>query len=44
MKMGLLNESELEWLDDILIKYNIDYVIFDVVELDGLLMVVLSFL
>lgn len=42
--MGLLNESELEWLDDILIKYNIDYVIFDVVELDGLLMVVLSFL
>lgn len=43
MKTGSLNESELEWLDDILIKYNIDYVIFDVAELDGLLTAVLSF-
>lgn len=44
MKMELLNENELEWLDDVLMKYNIDQVILDVVELDGLIIVVLSFL
>ena len=37
MKTGPLNESELEWLDDILTKYNTDHAILDVAELDGLL-------
>ncbi|MGM8313638.1 YecA family protein, partial [Escherichia coli] len=27
MKTGPLNESELEWLDDILTKYNTDHAI-----------------
>lgn len=44
MKTGPLNESELEWLDDILTKYNTDHAILDVAELDGLLTAVLSFL
>lgn len=43
MKTGPLNESELEWLDDILTKYNTDHAILDVAELDGLLTAVLSF-
>lgn len=42
MKTGPLNESELEWLDDILTKYNTDHAILDVAELDGLLTAVLS--
>lgn len=33
MKTGPLNESELEWLDDILTKYNTDHAILDVAEL-----------
>lgn len=41
MKTGPLNESELEWLDDILTKYNTDHAILDVAELDGLLTAVL---
>lgn len=32
MKTGPLNESELEWLDDILTKYNTDHAILDVAE------------
>ena len=42
MKTGPLNESELEWLDDILTKYNTEHAILDVAELDGLLTAVLS--
>ena len=42
MKTGPLNESELEWLDDILTKYSTDHAILDVAELDGLLTAVLS--
>lgn len=44
MKTGPLNESELEWLDDILTKYNTDHAILDVAELDGLLTAVLELL
>jgi len=33
MKTGPLNESELEWLDDVLTKYNTDKAILDVSEL-----------
>jgi uncharacterized protein len=43
MKTGPLNESELEWLDDVLTKYNTDKAILDVSELDGLLTAVLEF-
>ncbi|VEB85115.1 Uncharacterised protein [Citrobacter koseri] len=32
MKTGPLNESELEWLDDVLTKYNTDHAILDVSE------------
>lgn len=32
MKTGPLNESELEWLDDILTKYNTDHAILDVAK------------
>ncbi|XNM47034.1 UPF0149 family protein [Escherichia coli] len=32
----------MEWLDDILTKYNTDHAILDVAELDGLLTAVLS--
>ncbi|MTH46521.1 YecA/YgfB family protein [Intestinirhabdus alba] len=42
MKTGPLNESELEWLDEVLTKYNTEYAILDVAELDGLLTAVLS--
>ena len=42
MKTGPLNESELEWLDDVLTKYNTEHAILDVAELDGLLTAVLS--
>ena len=42
MKTGPLNESELEWLDDVLTKYNTDKAILDVSELDGLLTAELS--
>ncbi len=42
MKTGPLNESELEWLDDILSKYATDGAILDVSELDGLLTAILS--
>ena len=34
MKTGPLNESELEWLDDVLTKYNTDKSILDVSELE----------
>lgn len=40
MNIGFLNENELEWLDDILVKYVVEGVILDVFELDGLLMVI----
>ncbi len=43
MKMEPLNENELEWLDDVLTKYNTDQAILDVAELDGLITAVLSF-
>ncbi len=42
MKTGPLNESELEWLDDILSKYATEGAILDVSELDGLLTAILS--
>ncbi|MBD5754865.1 YecA family protein, partial [Citrobacter freundii] len=42
MKTGPLIESELEWRDDLLTKYNTDKAILDVAELDGLLTAVLS--
>lgn len=42
MNTGPLNESELEWLDDVLTKYNTEHAILDVSELDGLLTAVLS--
>ena len=42
MKTGPLNESEVEWLDDILSKYAVEGTIMDVAELDGLLTAILS--
>ncbi len=42
MKTGPLNESEVEWLDDILSKYAVEGTIMDVAELDGLLTVPFS--
>lgn len=42
MKTGPLNESELEWLDEILSKYATEGAILDVSELDGLLTAILS--
>jgi len=42
MNSGPLNESELEWLDDVLVKYGNDDSVLDVAELDGLLTAVLS--
>lgn len=42
MKTGPLNEKELEWLDDVLMKYGQEGAIMDVAELDGLLTAVLS--
>ncbi len=37
MKTGPLNERELEWLDDILTKYNTDHAILDVADVDSVL-------
>lgn len=42
MKTGPLNESELEWLDDVLARYGNDASIMDVSELDGMLTAILS--
>lgn len=42
MNTGPLNETELEWLDDVLVKYSTDDGVLDVSELDGLLTAVLS--
>lgn len=42
MKTGPLNEKELEWLEDVLMKYGNEASIMDVSELDGLLTAVLS--
>ena len=42
MKTGPLNESELEWLDDVLARYGNEASIMDVAELDGMLTAVLS--
>lgn len=42
MKEGPLNEKELEWLEDTLIKYGNEDSVMDVAELDGLLTAVLS--
>lgn len=42
MKTGPLNESELEWLDDVLARYGNDHSIMDVSELDGVLTAILS--
>ncbi|HCB1497844.1 uncharacterized protein DET57_108185 [Klebsiella oxytoca] len=42
MKTGPLNESEVEWLDEILSKYAEEGTIMDVAELDGLLTAILS--
>ena len=42
MKTGPLNEKELEWLEDVLMKYGTEASIMDVSELDGLLTAVLS--
>ena len=42
MKTGPLNESELEWLDEILSKYATEGAILDVSDLDGLLTAILS--
>lgn len=42
MKTGPLNESELEWLDDVLARYGSEASIMDVAELDGMLTAVLS--
>lgn len=42
MKTGPLNESELEWLDDVLARYGNEASVMDVSELDGMLTAVLS--
>lgn len=42
MKTGPLNDKELEWLEDVLMKYGDESSILDVAELDGLLTAVLS--
>lgn len=42
MKTGPLNESELEWLDDVLARYGNEKSIMDVSELDGMLTAILS--
>ncbi|WAT01005.1 UPF0149 family protein [Rouxiella chamberiensis] len=42
MKDGPLNEEELEWLEDVLIKYGNDESVLDVAELDGMLTAILS--
>ncbi|WP_312946455.1 YecA family protein [Superficieibacter sp.] len=42
MNTGPLNEKELEWLDDVFMKYGNDDSVLDAAELDGLLTAVLS--
>jgi len=42
MNHGPLELEELEWLDDIFLKYNNEHSILDVSELDGLLTAILS--
>lgn len=42
MNQGPLNEEELEWLDEILIKYGNEDSVLDVSELDGMLTAILS--
>ena len=42
MKEGPLNEQELEWLEEVLIKYGNDDSVVDVAELDGFLTAILS--
>lgn len=42
MKTGPLNESELEWLDDVLARYGNEQAVVDVSELDGMLTAILS--
>lgn len=42
MNQGPLNEEELEWLDETLMKYGNDESVLDVSELDGMLTAILS--
>ena len=42
MNQGPLNEEELEWLEDVLIKYGSEESVMDVAELDGMLTAILS--
>jgi uncharacterized protein len=42
MNQGPLNEEELEWLDEVLLKHGNEDSVLDVSELDGLLTAVLS--
>lgn len=42
MTQGPLNEDEIIWLDDILLKYGTAHSVIDVAELDGLLTALLS--
>ena len=42
MNQGPLTEDELEWLDEVLLKYGNDDSVLDVSELDGLLTAILS--
>lgn len=42
MNQGPLNEKELEWLDELLMKYGHDDSVMDVSELDGMLTAILS--
>ncbi len=42
MEHGPLAETELEWLDDVLLEYGNDASVLDVSELDGMLTAILS--
>ena len=42
MTQGPLNEDEIVWLDDVLMKYGTTHSVIDVAELDGLLTAILS--
>lgn len=42
MEHGPLTETELEWLDDVLLEYGNDASVLDVSELDGMLTAILS--
>lgn len=42
MNNGPLDEAELEWLDDVLLKYGDDSAVLDISELDGMLTAILS--